>query len=479
VSSSPSTDRLLDRVVVPDLVFIVRDGKTLCYATSENVWHRLTTDVEEVLRWLRAGRPRSELTSYLSRRLMTVDAAERIEASLRWAVLRRLLHLDGNKSPTALPPPRPAVRTVYWIATQACNLRCTYCYQDAAEALPNELSTEEALRLMSQVKDAGADTVIFTGGEPFARSDLMEVAKCAKTIGLRTSVITNGHYITTRNVTRVVEVFDNFTVSLDSGTPAPHDRSRGAGSWDRAFRAIRLLRHEGAPVDMNSTIMPEAVEGLDDLIKIAIEQSVDEHRIVPQFPMGRGGESRTNELPVSDFFSFGRSVLEARRRQEGKSLPKSRVDGVQPHAKGTFRNHCGAGVSEVSVDPEGWVYPCRLIQGAEHRIGNVRTQQLDALLQGAYLERSVRRNTANIQMCRTCVIRNYCGGGCRGVHSSYSGSPDKNSVLFCTFLRNGFELNAWSTTGDVPSGLTYQWGDNSSSSSPYASTESLVQIRRK
>jgi MoaA/NifB/PqqE/SkfB family radical SAM enzyme len=67
--------------------------------------------------------------------------------------------------------PSHPLSTVYWICTQACNLRCTYCYQDASVARDRELSTAEGYDLVDQAIEAGARTFVFTGGEPFHRRD--------------------------------------------------------------------------------------------------------------------------------------------------------------------------------------------------------------------------------------------------------------------------------------------------------------------
>src|SRR5262245_34531885 len=123
---------LLSRVVVPSrLSLILRGHQTVGYNSSLNTWHRLDDETAEVLRWLRAGRDRSALATHLTRRFGLGNAEEKLCVILRWAVLRQLLYLDAEPAipPSRLPSDPPS--TVYWICTQACDLRCTYCYQDA------------------------------------------------------------------------------------------------------------------------------------------------------------------------------------------------------------------------------------------------------------------------------------------------------------------------------------------------------------
>jgi sulfatase maturation enzyme AslB (radical SAM superfamily) len=167
---------LLSRIVVPSrLALIYRAGETLGYNPTFNIWHRLSENTSEILRWLRAGRESSALEAHLVSRFgyTPLLARDSLLDSVKWCILRKLLYLDREPSAPALAPPANPLVTVYWICTQACNLRCTYCYQEATVARPKELSTEEAEGLVDQAVEAGVRTFVFTGGEPFVRRDLL------------------------------------------------------------------------------------------------------------------------------------------------------------------------------------------------------------------------------------------------------------------------------------------------------------------
>src|SRR5262245_41763899 len=120
---------LLSRAVVPSrLALIYRGAQTVGYNPGRNVWHRLEDDAAEVLRWLRADRDRSALAEHLSRRFSIQDSQKRVEAILQWALLHRLLYLDSEPREAEPFVHRPLLAAVYWVCTQKCNLRCSYCY---------------------------------------------------------------------------------------------------------------------------------------------------------------------------------------------------------------------------------------------------------------------------------------------------------------------------------------------------------------
>lgn len=372
---------MLNRVVVPSrFALIYRAGKTLGYNPGLNIWEPLDEDTAEVIRWLRAGRNRNNLEEHLVKRFSytPIMAEERLQTILKWCILRRLLYLDQEPPTPEITQPANPLATIYWICTQGCNLRCTYCYQSATVARPNELSTEEGKNLVDQALELGVRTFVFTGGEPFSRHDLLEIASYSRNRGLQTSVITNGHFITEKNVQDVAAIFNRVTISLDHSIPEHHDRHRGQGACQKAIHGIDLLLQSGANVDVNSVLSRSGLKDLNELIRFIHDRPIGQHRITTQFPMGRASSTRSEELTASELLDFCTQISQAKlnvARDEGNKIkPEGNYS-----TKGNCRNHCGAGLSEISVDPEGWIYPCKLLQYPQFRTANIRDQRLKRL----------------------------------------------------------------------------------------------------
>src|SRR5262244_4569951 len=84
----------------------------------------------------------------------------------------------------------PAVR-VYWELTRACDLACRHCRAEAVpERAPDELTTGECERVLRELATAGppAPHVVFTGGDPLKRPDLVALVKYGVGLGLGVSV---------------------------------------------------------------------------------------------------------------------------------------------------------------------------------------------------------------------------------------------------------------------------------------------------
>jgi len=468
---------ILERLIVPNhLALILRGEQTLAYNPEFNIWHRLDDMTAEALRWLRANRPRVELAAHLEKRFRLAHGTgkPRLQQLVKWSILRRLLYLDRERKAAPVVFSKNPLATVYWICTQACNLRCTYCYQEATVARPHELSTAEAIDLIDQIVETGAKSVVFTGGEPFARRDLLEVARYARAQKLQTCIITNGHYITRQNAEEIAGIFHRITISLDHVVPEHHDSRRGKGSWKRAWDAIELLTALNVRVDVNSTLFRDGLSDLAELVQLKRKQGIGEHRIVPQFPLGRGVDYRKDELTPTELVQLNDHLDQVKRTVSEPANPVAAPAKASP--KGIRRSHCGAGLSEVSVDPEGWVYPCRLLQDAPFKTKNIRDERLREIYRTDRTLQTIQSRTVErLHPCKTCIIKNDCGGGCRGIHVSFSHEHIRSYPLFCAHLRRAFEVKAWRSTGKVPAYRETGFVGELFSTTQFVPVESLVK----
>jgi len=128
----------------------------------------------------------------------------------------------------------------YLTITSLCNSRCNYCgmWENKKE---NEPTAEEWKRIIDDVATIGAVTLTFSGGEPFLRSDLFELASHAKSQGLLTMVVTNLSLFNTDHVEQIAENFDFIGISLDTTHPEMYTEIRGKDWLEQIKQNIHVL----------------------------------------------------------------------------------------------------------------------------------------------------------------------------------------------------------------------------------------------
>ncbi|HEX6499670.1 MAG TPA: StsB family radical SAM/SPASM domain sactipeptide maturase [Micromonosporaceae bacterium] len=377
-----------------------------------------------------------------------IEEDEETERSLAKLILSWVVYFNGNKP--AVKVSEPPLRYVYYAITDGCNLRCPYCYASSEKCLPGELTTAESLDLVSQVAEFGAQTMVFTGGEPMLRKDLFQIVEHANDSGLESNIITNATMIRTPKIAkRFAELFNAVTISLDGGTAETHDRTRGKGAFARTYRALQLLNEAGVKPAINHIVTSDNVDELEDFASFLNGIEVRSIRLMNHNDLGRG---------INDEYDYGWSD-HLRVQQLVWTSPvagKLKPDGPRPVTPCSVKGNCGMGGNEIYVNSLGDVYPCKLITGPSAYAGNVRQQRLSEIFASPVLG-GMRRSTVYggdyHSDCEKCYIKANCGGGCRAAHMSESGDVKRNSRHLCRILRHGIVTQLWQEAGISPAEL--------------------------
>ena len=117
-----------------------------------------------------------------------------------------LLQFSSDKKPV-----------VVWNVTRACNLKCIHCYAHAVEkSHERELTTEQGKALLDDLASFGVPVVLFSGGEPLVRPDLLTLIRYAVGKGMRAVISTNGTLITKEKAEELKDIGLSYVgVSLD------------------------------------------------------------------------------------------------------------------------------------------------------------------------------------------------------------------------------------------------------------------------
>ena len=96
---------------------------------------------------------------------------------------------------------------VVWNVTQACNLNCIHCYARAVNHTnEKEITHDHGLALIDDLASFGVPVILFSGGEPLMRPDLVELARYAVRSGMRAVISTNGTLISKDKATELREM---------------------------------------------------------------------------------------------------------------------------------------------------------------------------------------------------------------------------------------------------------------------------------
>ena len=134
-----------------------------------------------------------------------------------------------------------------------------------------ELSTDEAKRLIAEVKALGAPVFVLTGNDPLKRPDIFELVEYASTRSLRISLTPSATPLLTKQAIRQLKQsgLARLAISRDGPTADVRDAFRRvAGSYDWALSAVRWAGEIDLPLQINTTITRHNLEHLGSLIAL-------------------------------------------------------------------------------------------------------------------------------------------------------------------------------------------------------------------
>jgi len=104
--------------------------------------------------------------------------------------------------------------------THRCPLHCVYCSNPRELAARNsELDSETWTSVFHQAAKLGVLQADFTGGEPLARTDIIELVRAARAVGLYVSLITSGLPLDEPKLDALIAAgLDHFQLSFQAAT---------------------------------------------------------------------------------------------------------------------------------------------------------------------------------------------------------------------------------------------------------------------
>lgn len=378
--------------------------------------------------------------------IASVEIEDQVSSFLENITSTKFIHAGPYKPEITDPPDleKSTPGSVYIHPTFKCNLKCIYCYnaKEREERDDSELTTEEWFSVMDQAKDLGSEHIVFTGGEPLLRKDIFELGKYANSIGLTSSLLTNAMLIGEENLKKITATFSNVRLSLDSHIQENNDFHRGKGAFQRTMRAIQMLYEEKHPWSITTVVTRHNVADIPEFYKFLLKtyNSVDisPNLYIPTSP------DKVDLIPkMEDYFEAMYKANEVVEEYYGND----RLAILDFHGIPGRQFHCGAGAGEVSLGPDGSVYPCQALQKDEFLAGNIKEISLKDIYYNSKVMKKMRQCTVeNIEVCRDCDVKHLCGGGCRSLAYNLFGKIDCHNSYSCEYLRNVAYNQLWNCT---------------------------------
>jgi radical SAM protein with 4Fe4S-binding SPASM domain len=330
---------------------------------------------------------------------------------------------------------------VVWELTLRCDQPCTHCGSRAGTHRPDELSTEEALGVVRQLREMRAREVVLIGGEAYLHPGFLDIVRALKEAGIRPGMTTGGRGITEALARQVADAgLYAASVSIDGLEPT-HDLMRAApGSFASATGALRFLGAAGVRVAANTNLNRLNQADLEPLYEHLKGLGIRAWQLQITAPLGRAADRPAMLLQPWDLIDLLPRIaaLKTRAFEDGITLMPGNNLGYFGPEEGLLRSPrpdagdhwrgCMAGRYVMGIESNGAVKGCPSLQTSHYVGGNLRQRPLRDIWEGSPELAFTRTRTVEDLwgFCRTCPFAATCMAGCSFTAHSLFGRPGNN-----------------------------------------------------
>jgi len=300
---------------------------------------------------------------------------------------------------------------IYYETTLRCNIRCQSCFNDSGKPRYGELTTEELIKSLHDLREANIMDVRFTGGELTRRPDWFLMLKTAKWLGFGVSCNTNGIYNDPEVPAKFAELdIDQVTISID-GRKGHHEFNRGPNTFDRTLASLQQMHALGVKLRINTLITKGSLSDARYMAELASQYATEINFFITRF-VGRGRNFGPEQLVT--FEEYYQMSQEAERlRKEFPNLNIIHFEGatIQNSSRsGDFdrlRIKAGPpdGTTRFNILSNGDLYAGGYIPyvDASFRLGNIKTDDIVEVWQKSEILEAFRDSSRKLEAhCAAC-----------------------------------------------------------------------------
>ncbi len=300
--------------------------------------------------------------------------------------------------------------------THRCPLQCPYCANPLQlERVAAELDTATWLRVLEEAAALGVLQVHFSGGEPCARRDLLDLVRHAAQRGLYSNLITSGVTLDAAALQALADAgLDHVQLSFQDAEAAEADRIGGTrGGHARKLAVAALIHDVGLPLTANFVVHRQNLARLPDMLALGEALGASRIEIAHVQYYGWALRNRDALMPTRAQLDAANAAVEA---AQARLRGRLTVDYVVPDYYAALPKACMGGWAQrlINITPAGLALPCHAAETLPgFAFPSVRTHSLAAIWHEDPGFVRFRGTAWMPEPCRSCDRQEIDWGGCR------------------------------------------------------------------
>jgi radical SAM protein with 4Fe4S-binding SPASM domain len=316
--------------------------------------------------------------------------------------------------------------------TFKCSLHCRHCYTDCynqPDYINKELKTAEVKFILDKLYKANVLWLCFSGGDPLARRDFLDIYSYAKSKGFLITLFTSG-YSVTQEIVRFLKKSPPFMIeiTLNAVTKELYERiSQVVGSFDKSIQGIKLIEQAHLPLKIKTQVTKDNLKELPKIKKFIAQMNL---KYQPVFQWILRGQLNGNPYPYdlrispSEYLAFSYpEYLSEDDCQFYRNLSSRTLSNKLFSCELEIRDR-------VQIDPYGNIFLCNFIRKPNFSLLKEGVQSAQEKLLSLIRNRKFSR----VSKCGNCNLRKLCHW-CPGKAYLEKGNFDSSIDYYCQLAK--------------------------------------------
>lgn len=424
---------------------IIVEGKTSdgIYDLNSGVFHRINKKASELLKKLDGTIEIGKFT-YEEQGFIKNAINKKIVKNQKTRCRHSMTTLEEG-----IRHSRP-LRFAWLEITSKCNQNCLHCF------MGKDLNAFEPYRLddicifIKTMHTLGISQLILTGGEPTLHPEFKEILEYAALFDINLTLLTNG---TTPYIHDFIPLFRKYGVRSKLsilGWKDSHDIMVGMpGAFDKLMRTIDIYIEEKAPIELGMTICSINYQDVATVREYANQKRI-RLEMSPIYPLGKAKDNQEIlfKHPLRNFIKVCqkdklRTIENTLKFEHSNRITKpiNKTDYEAVDLTGYLTDSFECGQKIIAILSNGKITPCLLLRESEFWIGDVKEEEIAAILDYDNPKRekyNKQMKLSNINECSGCEALYVCkGGGCPAITYAITEKiNDKNPYYSKCYYKN-------------------------------------------
>jgi pyrroloquinoline quinone biosynthesis protein E len=310
--------------------------------------------------------------------------------------------------------PNPTPLALVAELTHRCPLHCVYCSNPLE--LTNrstELPTETWQKVFREAAELGVLQTDFTGGEPLARTDILELIKSARAAGLYVNLITSGLPMDEAKLAALVAAgVDHIQLSFQGADEPTAAEISNTKTHAQKLKVLEWFKQHRVAVTLNFVIHRRNIHQIPEMLAITESSSATRIEFANVQYYGYAFANRANLLPTrAQLDTSLAQIKDAQERLKGKI----RIEYVVPDYYAKYPKPCvgGWGRKLMLIKPDGQALPCHAAEIIPNlKFENVKDHSLQEIWESSDAFQKFRGQDWMQEPCKSCDRREVDFGGC-------------------------------------------------------------------